>query len=167
MNNDVLTLTMESDAFNALKTDFNQVLRKTLSNMELKESEQAELTLKLKITLQKDTAPDFSETKYRAERDITRPMFTHKVSSVMQTKCEKSGVLSGNYELVWDEVTCNYIIRPVCDGQTSMFDNEPSEPLYLAAGETEPTAEAIDVEYETESDNTDGYDYEEPDDEQI
>lgn len=184
--NNVLTLTMESEAFNGLKTDFNQVLRRTLTNMERKESEQAELTVKLKISLEKDTAPDFREVKYRAERDIVRPTFTHKISSVMQIKCEKSGVLSGDYELVWDEEIGDYIMRPIDDGQLSLFDEngKPTEPLCLEAGTPEPTEplaiegeisedasegnaeqDAIEADYrvvDDEENSSDDYDYEEP-----
>ena len=183
--NNVLTLTMESEAFNGLKTDFNQVLRRTLTNMERKESEQAELTVKLKISLEKDTAPDFREVKGKAERDIVRPTFTHKISSVMQIKCEKSGVLSGDYELVWDEERGDYIMRPIDDGQLSLFDEngKPAEPLCLEAGTpetTEPLAiegeisenaseandeqDAIEADYrvvDEEENSSDDYDYEE------
>lgn len=188
--NNVLTLTMESEAFNGLKTDFNQVLRRTLTNMERKESEQAELTVKLKISLEKDTAPDFREVRHRAERDIVRPTFTHKISSVMQIKCEKSGVLSGDYELVWDEEIGDYIMRPIDDGQLSLFDEngKPTEPLCLEAGtpeQTEPLAiegeiseiasednaeqDAIEADYrvvDDEENSSDDYDYEEPDEEE-
>lgn len=184
--NNVLALTMESEAFNGLKTDFNQVLRRTLTNMERKESEQAELTVKLKISLEKDTAPDFREVKYRAERDIVRPTFTHKISSVMQIKCEKSGVLSGDYELIWDEESGDYIMRPIDNGQLSIFDEDdnPNEPLCLEAGTPEPAEplqiegevpevaskdnseqEVIEADYrevESDEDAPDDYEYEEP-----
>lgn len=181
--NNVLALTMESEAFNGLKTDFNQVLRRTLTNMERKESEQAELTVKLKISLEKDTAPDFSEVRYRAERDIVRPTFTHKISSVMQIKCEKSGVLSGDYELVWDEESGDYVMRPIEDGQLSLFDEngQPNEPLCLGEGASEDgeprcieTAEdtepdIIEADYREadaeDGDVSDEYAYEEPDEE--
>lgn len=174
--NNVLTLTMESEAFNGLKTDFNQVLRRTLTNMERKESEQAELTVKLKISLEKDTAPDFREVKGKAERDIVRPTFTHKISSVMQIKCEKSGVLSGDYELVWDEERGDYIMRPIDDGQLSLFDEngKPNEPLAIEGEISEDTSEnnaeqdAIEADYrvvDDEENSFDDYDYEEPDEE--
>lgn len=106
------------------------------------------MTLKLKISLEKGTAPDFSEIKYRAERDIVRPTFTHKVSSVMQIKCEKSGILSGDYELVWDEESGDYIMRPIDNGQISLFEDR----------------EQISSECEEiNMDDIDTYDYEEPD----
>lgn len=161
----VLALTMESEAFNGLKTDFNQVLRRTLTNMERKESEQAELTVKLKISLEKDTAPDFSEVRYRAERDIVRPTFTHKISSVMQIKCEKSGVLSGNYELVWDEESGDYVMRPIEDGQMSLFDKN-GQPRAALSCEGKDVIEADYREADTEGeDASDDYGYEKPDDE--
>ena len=121
MQKDTIALTLESEIFNELKENFNAVLQKTLINMESKESEQAELTMKLKISLTNDTAPDFSEVKYRAEREIIRPTFTHKISSVMQTKCEKSGEVIGDYELVWDKDGGKYIMRPIDNGQMTMF----------------------------------------------
>ena len=121
--------------------------------MESKESEQAELTMKLKISLTNDTAPDFSEVKYKAEREIVRPTFTHKISSVMQTKCEKSGEVIGDYELVWDKDSGKYIMRPIDNGQMTMFKGE------------EEVQEAIPFDELTESMLND-YDYEEPGDEQ-
>ena len=165
MDNNVLALTMESEAFTALKSDFNQVLRRTLTNMERKESEQAELTLKLKISLEKDTAPDFREVRYRAERDIVRPTFTHKISSVMQIKCEKSGILSGDYELVWDADSGDYIMRPIDNGQISLLDDEGKikEPLLLEAGASAEVIEAECSEADIDDIEADGYRYEEPD----
>lgn len=129
-------LTMESEAFAALKSDFNQVLRRTLTNMERKESEQAELTLKLKISLEKDSAPDFQQVQYQATRDIVKPTFTHKVSSVMQIKDEKSGVLGGNYELVWDKDQGDFFMRPIDNGQISLFNcaEQNNGPFYLVDG---------------------------------
>jgi len=164
MDNNVLALTMESEAFTALKSDFNQVLRRTLTNMERKESEQAELTLKLKISLEKDTAPDFREVRYRAERDIVRPTFTHKISSVMQIKCEKSGILSGDYELVWDADSGDYIMRPIDNGQISLLDDEGKikEPLLLEAGASAEVIEAECAEVDIDDIEADGYRYEEP-----
>jgi hypothetical protein len=43
-------LTLDSEAFNSLKSDFNQLLRQTLSMMLQKEGEKAEMKLTLKIT---------------------------------------------------------------------------------------------------------------------
>ena len=112
-------LNLEGDTFNALKNDFNMVLRKTLSNMESKGSELAELTVKLKIQLKKEKASGAGE---QIPRDIIVPKFDHKVSSVMQIKAEVSGSLGGEYELVWDTERNEWIMREIVDPQQSLFD---------------------------------------------
>lgn len=183
MASNAFALTLESEAFNALKSDFNQVLRKTLMNMEKKESEQAELTIKLSIELVKDLAPDFekSTSEHRVERDIVKPMFSHKVSSLMKIKDEKSGVFSGDYEMIWDEEKNSYIMRPINHSQVSLFDEEKSEAprmleaakVYLPEGLTDNNksiTDVIEADYKeiTEADadiaeDMNGYAYEEPD----
>lgn len=126
IKNNVFELTMESNAFASLKSDFDQILRRTLANMECKESEQAELTIKLKVSLEKFVAPN-------STRDIVKPTFKHKISSVMQIKDEKSGYLGGNYELIWDGERGDYIIRPLDDGQMDFYScaEQQSDPLVL------------------------------------
>lgn len=91
MNKKKYTLTLDSDAFNSLKSDFNQILRSTLNNMIQKEGEKAEVKISLKITLTQSTAPDLEEHRYEAEREVIVPKFEHKVTSVMQYKDEKAG----------------------------------------------------------------------------
>jgi hypothetical protein len=115
-------LSIDNEAFSSMKSDFNQVLKKTLSNMEKRETEVAEMTIKLKITLFRGETTDFSAISYGKKRDIVIPAFTHKVSSVMQIKDEKSGIFSGNFELVWDEETSDYIIKVIPNGQRTLFD---------------------------------------------
>ncbi|MCL2856186.1 MAG: hypothetical protein FWE19_00480 [Oscillospiraceae bacterium] len=123
--NSAFTLTLASDTFNALKTDFNQILRQVLGSMEQKQAEDGSVTIKLNIGLQRDQVPDPSMPYEGAMREIIRPRFDHKVTSNIQLKDEKSGTLSGDYELVWDKDLCEWVMRPISDGQTSLFDQEP------------------------------------------
>ena len=51
-------LNMNSDVFESLINDFNGVLKKTLGNMRSKQSDVAEITLKLKITLEDEEIAD-------------------------------------------------------------------------------------------------------------
>lgn len=113
-------LNLNDDTFNALKTDFNVVLKKTLHNMEQKESEAAELTVKLKISLERTKQASGDDIP----RDVIIPKFDHKVSSVMQYKDEKTGTLGGNYELVWDKERGEWVMREIIDGQQNIFDAE-------------------------------------------
>ena len=116
-------LTLDSDAFNALKSDFNQILRSTLNNMIQKEGEKAEVKIALKITLTEGMAPDLQEVRHEAEREIIIPKFEHKVSSVMQYKDEKSGITGGaEYELVWDKDAVAYVMRPIKNAQMDLFE---------------------------------------------
>ena len=120
--NDVLVLTLDSTAFSKMKEDFNSILKKTLSNMQVKESKEATLTLKLNISLTDAEAPDFSVPYENAMHNIKKPRFDHKISSVTQIKIEESGSLKGEYELVWDDNLQDWIMKPIDNGQQTIFD---------------------------------------------
>lgn len=120
-----LPLSLKSNTFNALCSDFDQVLRATLQGMSDTSQDAAEVNVKVKITLTPDSAPDFSVKGIGQQtRSITKPKFDHTVTAVIQRKEKKTGTLSGNYELVWDQETCTFVMRPIDDGQSSLFDNE-------------------------------------------
>lgn len=151
---DAMELTIFGDAFNALKSDFDQVLKHLLYNMEAKESEEAQMSIALKITLQKDTTPDHEITAYAAEREIVVPKFSHKIRSVVTIKDEKSGFLGGkDYELVWDKETSAYVLRPVKSAQS-----DPQLSLFDEVDDDEQRSNAhVDI---PDIDDTDGYAYE-------
>ena len=130
-------LTIEADAFNVLRNDINQILRMTLNNMIQKDGEKAELKISLKIALTQGFAPDPEEDDM--ERQILIPKFEHKVSSVMQYKEEKSGILGGaEYELVWDKDKREYVMRPIKDMQICLFEpNEENTSPDTEGGEAE------------------------------
>lgn len=123
MNTEVLTLNINSSVFDSMKNDFNSVLKKTLGNMRSKQGEAAEISLKLKITLEEDNVPDLYSEDGNGRRDIVKPIFNHKVSSVMQIKEEESGSMKGNYELVYDKEKDDFIMRPIDDGQVTFSDS--------------------------------------------
>lgn len=161
-----LPLSLKSDTFNVLCSDFDQIIRSTLSGMEETEQDVAEVNVKVKITLTPDSAPDFSVAGGQQTRSITKPKFDHTVSAVIQKKEKKSGTLSGNYELVWDRERCCYVMRPIDNGQVSMFDeaerigggHDPQanvlpapEPPALPG----PSGDVIDADYEVIEDHPD------------
>lgn len=127
MDNNVLILNLDSNAFSAMKEDFNKVLRRTLGNMKIKESDEATLTLKLSIKLTETDVPDFDAADETAMKKIHKPRFDHKISSVMQIKTDESGSLKGEYELVWDEESEDWIMKPIDNGQRSFFDADFAE----------------------------------------
>ena len=74
-DNKVYPMSLNGDTFNALKCDFDQMLRKLLSGMEKFECEEATLNIKVGVKLEKDQARDFEVHEYEAMRDIVKPTF--------------------------------------------------------------------------------------------
>lgn len=122
MKNCNYKLSIDGEAFSSMREDFDKILKRTVNNMEAKGSDNAEITLKLKIEL----VPTFLPPMQAGDdgREILKPKFDHKVSSVMNTKFEASGSLMGDYELVWSEEAQDYIAKPIGYEQTSIFDTE-------------------------------------------
>lgn len=158
-NKNDLPLSLKSDTFNALCSDFDQVLRATLHGMDETSQDVAEVNVKVKITLTPDSAPDFSVRGVSQQtRSITKPKFDHTVTAVIQRKEKKTGTLAGNYELVWDKETCTYVMRPIDDGQTSIFDGESGGNDHLADTRGLPASGGgvIDAEYSEVEDDPAG-----------
>lgn len=110
-----MNLSLNGDTFSILKEQYDGVINRTLGNMEMKGAEEATITVKVGIKLERTTV---------GNRTIVRPTFKHDISSVMQVKDKVSGELVGDYQLVWDDDEQKYIMRKIESGQTSLFDNE-------------------------------------------
>ena len=136
--NSDMNLSLNGETFSILKEQFDNVLNRTVGNMEMKGADEAVVTLKLSISLEKQnrSTPD-------GNNDITIPKFKHDISSVMQVKDKASGQLVGDYQLVWDDEDRKYVMRKIDDGQKSLFD------------EDEPYGRFVDADYEViEAGNT-------------
>ena len=113
-------LSLNGDAFSELKEDFDSILDKTLSNMQEKNADSATITIKLGIELSSEIVSDANHP----EGDLkVKPTFKHDVSSVMQIKAKRSGILSGENELLYNKETNEYILVPIDDGQITFFEN--------------------------------------------
>ncbi len=123
--NKPIALTLDSEAFNAFKSDFHMLLNSTIATMQQKEVEDASITVKFDIQLQPVANPNVNAPGSESERDITMPLFKHKVTAAMKIKSEKSGYVGGpDYELVWDKENHAWAMMPVQDGgQASIFDD--------------------------------------------
>lgn len=125
-NSRKIKLTLDSDAFNAFKNDFNMMLRKLLLTMEQQESEEGKLNVAMTVKLEKNKARDYQANGHDAMRDIISPSFSHKVGIALSFKDEKTGILKGDYEMHWDKELQAYVIEDVNNGQTSFFDEDQS-----------------------------------------
>ena len=132
-----MELSLKGDTFTALKEDFDAILARTLKNMESKGADEATITLKLGISLEKTT--DFSGEE---AEEVTKPSFKHDIGSVMQVKDKKSGALTGDYQLVWDEDEGKFVMKRIGDNQMTLFDvaeeNEENVEYIPAADPVEP-----------------------------
>lgn len=106
-------ISIDSLAFSRLRDNFNDVMRDTLLTMQNKESTSASLTVKIDISLTPQAA---------GERTMIVPIFTHKVTSAIQMKEERSGKFGGRHELYYDELYKNFAMReiPPIDGQMDL-----------------------------------------------
>lgn len=144
-----MELSLNGDTFAALKEDFDSILAQTLGNMESKGADEAVITLKLGITLEKQ-----SFVRNEEPEELTKPSFKHDINSVMQVKNKKSGSLSGDYELVWDDDEKKYVMRKITNGQLTLFD-EDGEAVEQYQEEEPYNAEPAMLEAPAETENED------------
>lgn len=116
-------LNFDSDTFSDIKRDMNFVLQRLLGNMKEKGSTEGSMTLKIEVSFTSEYIPNYNPEIEGESRKIEKPKFKHKVTSAVQIKDEMSGNLDTEMELVFDEVTGEYIMRPIVDtAQRSIFD---------------------------------------------
>ena len=135
MKNKSFELNLKSEAFNAFKSDFNSILKSTLTTMEDHESEEAEISCKFKICLSRDEVTDAEVTAYHAMREVIIPKIEHKIKSLIKVQDGRSGYVGGaKYELVWSKEAGEYVMREIDDGNPSLFD-------YIDDDDSKPTTE--------------------------
>lgn len=138
-------LDLDSDTFEDMKRNFNFVLQRLLGNMEEKKSREGSLTLKLDISLVSEFIPNYDPKINGETREIHKPNFKHKITSVVKINDEKSGNLDSKMELYMDEYGV-YKMKPIANTQQrSIFDSDFRE-VY-------PDAETVEGEV-VETDET-------------
>ena len=83
MKNSNYKLSIDGEAFSSMREDFDKILKRTVNNMEAKGSDNAEITIKLKIGLVPDFLPP--ATSDEEGLPILKPKFEHNVSWGMNT----------------------------------------------------------------------------------
>lgn len=116
-----LPLSLKSDTFSSLSSDFDGMLRQLLQGMVDTGESAGTINIKVKVTLTEDSAPDFTVAGGQQTRSITKPKFDHEVSAVIQRKDKRTGSLSGDFELVRDG-NGGYVMRHIDDGQCNLFE---------------------------------------------
>lgn len=130
-------LSLNGDTFAILKEQFDKILNRTIGNMEMKGADDAVITLKLSVSLEKS-----SVTVDGAIKEVTKPTFKHDISSVMQVKDKISGQTTEDYVLVWDDNEGKYVLRNIESGQMSFDDFDTAgSPIYDAEYHEVPAIE--------------------------
>lgn len=141
-------ISIKNDTFDSLKEDLDTILQRTMDNMTMRGAEDAVITIKLAIAIEKENVRDYqlSNDTQDITREVKIPTFKHDISSVMTVKEKKSGIMSdASLEMVYDGDEMKWVVRKIDDGQMSMYD-EQEEKVY--------EAEVTDVEY-TEAEEED------------
>lgn len=120
-----ISLSISGEAFEEFRRDFDAMFQNIIYAMEQKDSKEAEIAVKFSITTELDAVPDIDANYPDAKRDVKKPYTSHKITSKLTLKSEKSGTVGDdNMELAYDKRLCQYVLRSLEDGQTSMFDDE-------------------------------------------
>ena len=180
-------LNFDSDTFENMKRDMNFVLQRLLGHMQEYGTDEGGMTLKIEVTMKRETIPNFDPDISEPVREISKPAFKHKVTSAVKINDEKSGNLEEEMELYMDEETGVYKLRPIANtSQRSIFDKDVTweKPEGPEAIETDPEKTWMNVpliegkvsgEEDSGEDDVedidfrdlgDGYEYDDPDEDE-
>lgn len=125
MNDFDKRLDFDSDTFENVKHDMSFVLQSLLGNMIEKQSTEGSMTIKIDITMVKEFIPDYDPNTKGESREISKPQFKHKVTSVVKINDEKNGNLNNEMEMVMDDETGCYVLQPIANTrQRTIFDSD-------------------------------------------
>ena len=105
-----------------------------------RDCDEGAITLNLKISLKSEYIPNYDPNVQGESREVKKPKFEHKISSSVKITDEKKGTLDTEMELVMDDDTGMYVLRPIVNTQQrSLFDDDLRGKF---SGTDEPDAEA-------------------------
>lgn len=112
--------------FDNMRADADRVLQRLIKNMIEKDSMEGKITITIDVLLTQEFIPNRDPNIVGETRRVFTPKFSHKVGSVMQIKNEVKGNINyDGMELVLDEETGEYILRPITNTeQMSIFDSD-------------------------------------------
>ncbi len=114
-----IDLSLSGEAFDAVRHDFDLLLKRTVETMNQKQTSTATITLKLNIELDQIALED--------GKKVTKPTFKYDVSTVTQLKDRTSGTVDGDYVMLNNGEA--WVIRACEDGQMTLFDDEYEYPM--------------------------------------
>ncbi|MDO4306012.1 MAG: hypothetical protein Q4C77_04195 [Eubacteriales bacterium] len=135
-------LNFESDTFSNVKRDMNFVLQRLLGNMQEKGATEGSMTLKIDVSFDTAYIPNYDPNIEGESRRIEKPKFVHKVTSAVQIKDEKKGNMDTEMELVFDEDSGEYVMKPIANTeQRTIFDDDFQDNIQGSGRSSEDQAE--------------------------
>lgn len=120
MNKQYLTLTLESDTFKGMKSDFDDLMQQLLEKLFAGRITEGSITMKLSVSLEEVFSQEMN-------KDIAVPMFKHKVTANYTEKMENAGAVSlPNTYLEYDPEVGAFVLKP-CGGEQDMFAEQEEE----------------------------------------
>ena len=120
--NNTQKLSIDSEIFAQVRSDFDNALLKTVGNMISKDCDHAEITLKVKIDFN-----EVSEERNGVFRRVVRPEFEHQVSTAMSFKGKLTGSYKEDCELICDEHSEKYALKLRGGKQLHLFEEGGTE----------------------------------------
>lgn len=105
---------LDGPAFEKFKSDFDAVLKDTLTKMVKNSIPEGSVTGKIKITL--ETRPNDFGVLYVA------PLFEHKVSGSTTQKLDLTGTTDDTFSLETDLESGDFVLKEPKTAQTRMYD---------------------------------------------
>ena len=137
-------LTLDSETFSGMSRDYNFVLQRLLETMRDRDCDEGSITLNLKISLKSEYIPNYDPNIQGESREVKKPKFEHKISSSVKITDEKKGTLDTEMELVMDDDTGMYVLRPIVNTQQRSFFDDDMRGQFSGSEETDTEAEGED-----------------------
>ena len=137
-------LTLDSETFSGMSRDYNFVLQRLLETMRDRDCDEGSITLNLKISLKSEYIPNYDPNVQGESREVKKPKFEHKISSSVKITDEKKGTLDTEMELVMDDDTGMYVLRPIVNTQQRSFFDDDMRGQFSGSEETDTEAEGED-----------------------
>lgn len=125
MNKNEIPVKIESKCFEGFRNDFDESLYNAISTMQKKDSDEAEITMKITIKTISEVVTDEEQGQQNEMKIVKRAYISHKIASKIALKSEKAGnIAKGDSNIEFDKRLQCYVLRKIDDGQMSMFDME-------------------------------------------
>ena len=143
----VKRLDFDCDTFEGMKVDMNFVLQRLLGTMLEKGAVEGSMTVKIDASIVKEFIPNYDPDVAGESREVSKQSFKHKVTSAVKINDEKSGKYDSEMELVMNEETGAYELRPIANtSQRSIFDSDFNQNENQQHGDSEDIIEGNYIE---------------------